>query len=205
MDYFFMPLQQYTKKIIFSGVRSDHDSESKRRILLFNLFSYVSIICLVSLGIAAFIQGNSTLGYVDFTVALTLASLVIYLRYSGNQVFCSLIAGTLANIFFCYLFFSGGVNSTAFMWLYTYPTLAFFLLNLFWGSLSSLLLFLFTLVFLIIDLSSPTINVYTVDFAIRFIPSFLVVFFFSFLLERNRVSSHQALMQKQEILTELVD
>jgi len=205
MDYFFMPLLQYSKKIIFSGVRSDHDSESKRKILLFNLFSYVSIICLVSLGTAAFIQKNSALGCADFTAALILASLVIYLRYSGNQVFCSQIAAFLANIFFCYLFFSGGVNSTAFMWLYTYPTLAFFLLNIFWGSVSSLLLFLFTLIFLIFDLSSPTLNVYTVDFALRFIPSFLVVFFFSFLLERNRVSSHQALMQKQEMLTELVD
>ena len=199
-----MSLLRSSNKFIFSGVRDTHNSEARRKICLFNLFSLVSIICLVSLGIAAFIEDATILGCTDLFVALVLLSLVIYLHYSGNQVFCSHVAAFLANIFFCYLFFTGGVNSTAFMWLYTYPTLAFFLLSPLEGCFATLFLFLFSLVFLIIDLSSQTINVYDTDFAIRFIPSFLVVFYFSFLLERSRASAHEALMQKQEILTLLV-
>jgi len=200
-----MPLLRIAHKIISTGVRSNHDSEARRKIFLFNIFSHVSIICLVSLGITAFIQKNQILGTIDLAVAVLLICLIIYLYRSGNHVFCSHVAALLANIFFCYLFVTGGVNSTAFMWLYTYPTLAFFLLSLAWGSLATLVLFLFSLIFLFIDLSSETINVYSVDFAIRFIPSFLVVFLFSYLLERNRVGTYKALVEKQEMLTHLVD
>ncbi len=191
--------------MISSGVRDNHDSEARRKIYLFNIFSIVSIICLVALGCAAFLQGAFFLGSADILTASILLSLVVYLHISGNHPFCSYIAAFLANVFFCFLFVDGGVNSTAFMWLYTYPTLTFFMLGLFWGSISTLFLFFFSLGFLIFDLSSPISNVYTMDFAIRFIPSFLVVFFFSFLLERSRASAHDALVQKQEVLTHLVD
>ena len=200
-----MWLSRCIKKIVYSGVRDTHTSEARRKIFLFNSFSYVSITCLVLLGTAAFLHNATLLGYADLFTALLLLSLVIYLHYSGNQVFCSYLAAFLANIFFCYLFFTGGVNSTAFMWLYTYPTLAFFLLGLYRGSLATLFLFLFSLVFLIIDLSSQTINVYSTDFMVRFIPSFLVVFFFSFLLEHSRTRAQAALLQKQEVLTNLVN
>jgi len=205
MNNFLTPLLKYSPKLLYSGMRDTHDSETIRKIFLFNAFSYVSITFLIFLGIAAFIQKATFLGYADLLTALILLSLVIYLHFSGNQVFCSYIAAFLANIFFCYLFFTGGVSSTAFMWLYTYPTLAFFLLTLVEGSLATLFLFLFALIFLIIDLSSQTINVYNIDFAIRFLPSFLVVFFFSFLLEHSRASAHDALVHKQEVLTHLVD
>jgi signal transduction histidine kinase/ActR/RegA family two-component response regulator len=200
-----MPLYRFINKIIFSGVRDTHDSEAKRKIVLFNIFSLITIFFLSVLGIAAFIQKALFLGMADSIMALILLSLVIYLSYSGNQVFCARVAATLANLFFCYLFFTGGVNSTAFMWLYTYPTLSFFLLGPFGGSFATLVLFIFSLGFLAIDLTSSTINVYNVDFAIRFIPSFVVVYFFSFLLEQSRENAQNALVGKQEVLIHLVE
>ncbi len=205
MNNFFLQLQEFSKKLIYSGVRDSHDSEDRRKIFLFNSFSYISILCLLALGVTAFIDNDPLLGYTDLFAATILLSLVIYLHFSGNQIFCSYVAAILANIFFCYLFFTGGVKSTAFMWLYTYPTLSFFLLGLYRGSIATLFLFLFSLIFLIIDLSSQSINVYHFDFAIRFIPSFLVVFFFSFLLERSRAIAQTALLQEQEVLSHMVD
>ena len=202
-------LNRFFRKIIFSGVRDSHSSEIKRKIILFNLFSHVAVFFLLILSVAAFYQKAHVLGSVDVFMAMVLLALVFYLRLSGNQLFCSRIAAVLVNLFFCYLFFTGGVHSTAFMWLYTYPSLVFFLLGIRDGSLVSLLLFLFTLIFLAIDLTSEVINVYTVDFAIRFIPSYLVVFFFSFLLERSRADAHGALihliekLKKNEVQLEL--
>ena len=199
------PLYRFVNKIIFSGVRDTHDSETKRKIVLFNIFSHITIFFLFILGIAAFVQKAFFLGFADAVMALVLLSLVVYLRSSGNQVFCARVAATLANLFFCYLFFTGGVNSTAFMWLYTYPTLSFFLLGPFGGSFATLVLFIFCLGFLSIDLTSSSINVYNVDFAIRFIPSFVVVYFFSFLLEQSRENAQNALVGKQEVLIHLVE
>ena len=194
------PLSRLFRKIIFGGVRDSYSSEIKRKIILFNLFSHVAIFFLLMLAVAAFYQKAHVLGSVDVSMAMVLVSLVFYLRFSGNQLFCSRIAAVLANLFFCYLFLTGGVHSTAFMWLYTYPSLAFFLMGIRGGSLVTLLLFLFTLIFLAIDLTSEVINIYTVDFAIRFIPSYLVVFFFSFLLERSRADAHGALIHLIEKL-----
>ncbi len=194
------PLNRFFRNIIYSGVRDTHRSEIKRRIILFNLFSHVSVFFLLILASVAFLQKAHILGFVDVFIALVLLFLVWYLRTSGNQLFCSRIGAGLANLFFCYLFFTGGVNSTAFMWLYTYPILSFFLLGVRGGSLASLLLFLFALLFLAFDLSSPAVNVYTVDFAIRFLPSFLVVLFFSYLLEQSRAEAHGALVHMIEKL-----
>lgn len=200
-----MLLLQYSKKIIFSGVRDTHDSEARRKIYLINIFVSIGIISLLVLGITAFIQHAPFLGYADLFIAFTLLFLLIYLRYSGNHIFCSYMVASLMNVFFCYLFFTGGVNSTAFMWLYTYPVLALFLLGLLRGSLATLLLFLFSLGFLFFDLSSQVINVYNADFAIRYIPSFMIVFALTFFFERSRAGAHESLVLKQEALTHLVD
>lgn len=200
-----MLLLRYSKKIIFSGLSDTHDSEARRKIFLINIFTVIGIVSLILLGIIAFIQRAPFLGSADLFIAFTLFALHLYLRYSGNHVFCSYMVASLMNVFFCYLFFTGGVSSTAFMWLYTYPVLALFLLGLFEGSLATLLLFLLSLGFLIFDLSSQVINVYSVDFAIRYIPSFMIVFALTFFFERSRAGAHKALMQKQEALTHLVD
>lgn len=200
-----MLLLRFSKKIVFSGVRDTHDSEARRKIYLINIFVFIGVISLISLGITAFIQQAPFLGYADLFIASSLLSLLIYLRYSGNHVFCSYMVASLMNVFFCYLFFTGGVNSTAFMWLYTYPVLALFLLGLYEGSLATLLLFLFSLGFLFFDLSSHVINVYNTDFAIRYIPSFIIVFALTFFFERSRAGAHKSLIQKQEALTHLVE
>ncbi len=205
MKNFSLSVEQFRKKISFSSVRDSHDSETRRKIFLFIIFSCVSIVLLVSLGIVAFFQGALLLGWADLVMSLVVATLLIYLHYSGNQIFCSRAAAILSNLFFCFLFATGGVNSTAFTWLYTYPLLIFFMLSLFEGVLATLFLFLFSLAIIIINLTSSTINTYSMDFAIRFIPSFLVVFLFSFLLERSRALAHEALVKKQEALTCLVE
>ena len=205
MNNLFMLLLRYSKKIVFSGVRDTHDSEARRKIYLINIFVSIGITSLIVLGITAFIQHAPFLGYADLFIAFTLLFLLIYLRYSGKHVFCSYMVASLMNVFFCYLFFTGGVSSTAFMWLYTYPVLALFLLGLLRGSLATLLLFLFSLGFLFFDLSSQVINVYNADFAIRYIPSFMIVFALTFFFERSRAGAHESLVQKQEALTHLVD
>lgn len=205
MKYCPLLLERLSKRMVFSGVRASHDSETRRKIFLFNIFSFVSVILLLTLGIVAFIQGASLLGFADLIMSLTVVALLVYLHYSGNQVFCSRAAAILSNLFFCFLFASGGVNSTAFTWLYTYPLLIFFMLSLFEGVLATLFLFLFSVVIIIVNLTSQTVNIYNMDFAIRFLPSFLVVFLFSFLLERSRAFAHEALIQKQEALTSLIE
>ena len=52
-------------------------------------------------------------------------------------------------LFFCYLFFIGGVQTTSFMWLYTFPLFSLYLLGLPRGMWTTLLLFSFCTGFLV--------------------------------------------------------
>ncbi len=204
MKSLFAFLERPLKGIIASGVRERHDSEAKRRIFFVNILALVGVIFLVTLGMLAFYQHATVLGAADFVGALFFFLVALYLHYTGNEPVSARIFAYGANLLFCLLFYTGGVKSTAFMWLYTYPTLSFFLLGPARGLASSLFLFLFTICFLMYDLSVTTVNVYTFDFAIRFIPSFLVVLFFSFLLEFHRKKATASMVDKQTSLAHLV-
>ena len=197
-------LLKIIKKIAASGVRDTHDSESRRKIYLLNIFLFTAILCLISLGSLAFHQHASSLALADLTIAVALSALLIYLRYSGNQTLCSYIGATLINIFYCFLFVTGGVSGTAFMWLYTYPIIALFSLGLRHGTIATSLLFLFSLFVLAVDLLTQNVNLYDFSFALRFLPSFLLIFGLTYIIEKSRADAHKALVKKQEALTQAI-
>jgi len=201
---FLQQLFHFSKKIAASGVRETHDSEARRKIYLLNTFFYTGITCLFILGIVAFYQNAHLLGLVDLTIATALLLLLFYLRFSGNQTFCSYVTASLIIVFYCFLFVSGGVSGTAFMWLYTYPIVSLFLLGLFHGTVATFFLFFFTFIVLALDIFFQAINLYDFSFAIRFIPSFLIIFGFTYFIEKSRADAHIALVKKQDALTLVV-
>jgi len=90
------------------------------------------------------------------------------------------------------------------MWLYTFPLFALYLLGLRQGIWSTCFLFCFCAGFLAIDLLSGSIHVYSKDFAIRFIPSYLSVCVLAFLVENCRADTRDAMLDKQRLLTEKI-
>ena len=51
-----------------------------------------------------------------------------------------------------------------------------------------------------VDFFSDSFNVYSKDFAIRFIPSYLIVSVLAFLVEHSSAASRNALLDKQQLL-----
>ena len=86
------------------------------------------------------------------------------------------------------------------MWLYTFPLFSLYLLGLPRGMWTTSLLFCFCAGILLIDLFSDSINMYNKNFAIRFIPSYLIVCVLAFLVEHSRAGSRKALLDKQQLL-----
>jgi signal transduction histidine kinase len=203
MKLFSLLLRSF-KFIANSGVRDFHDSESRRKIYLINIFLFTAILCLISLGTIALYQHANSLALADLIIATALSCLLFYLHNSGNQVFCSYTGATLINIFYCFLFLTGGVSGTAFMWLYTYPIISLFSLGLYHGTIATSLLFIFTLIVLAIDLLTPAINLYDLSFALRFIPSFLIISCLTYIIEKSRADAHEALINKQAALTQAI-
>jgi C4-dicarboxylate-specific signal transduction histidine kinase len=159
---------------------------------MFSLAS-VGISVLMLLGTIAFMQEAIILGFVDFLTVLFLIALLVFMRFSGNYVFCCYLVCILMGALYLYVFISGGVDSTGFVWYYTYPLIALFLMGAKAGSIASFLLFLPAVIFLIIDYRSSVIDVYAISFTLRFIPSFMTVYLFSFMFEKNREQSQRKL------------
>lgn len=188
----------------FKELRKKFDRDTWRRVLLLYLFLSLGFCLLVGMGIIAFVQQALLLGIADFITASIIFTLLFYLHKTGDEPTASRLGMAGLGFFFCALFYIGGVHATAFMWLYTFPLLSLYLLGLRQGVVASLLLFIFCVGFLTVDLSSDLFRLYTKDFAIRFIPSYLVVCTLAFLVEKNRFENWQAMFEKQQLLAETI-
>ena len=188
----------------FKGIREDYDSETLRKVILLYVFVSVGCLFLIIMGIIAFVQQAVLLGLADFVTAALGTALLLYLNITGDEPTCSRIGVIGLGLFFCVLFFIGGVKATAFMWLYTFPLISLYLLGLRQGILTALLLLVYCAGFLAFDISSDLINVYSRDFAIRFIPSYLMVCLLAFLVEKSRYQTWKSLFDKQQILAKTV-
>ena len=191
-------------RFIYKGIRKHHDSEAKRKILMLNIFLYIGFVLLVSMGAIAFAQMAYLLCTADLTVAGIFVILLVYLHRIGDEPTASLAGVCIVLFFFFYLFFIGGVNNTAFMWLYTFPLFSLYLLGLRKGVRVVGILFCYCAVFLAIDLTSDTVNVYDIDFTMRFIPSYLAVCILAGLVENSRSRTRSELEVARNQLEERV-
>jgi|GEM_PF-1846741 len=189
----------------YSGIREGQDSETLRKVILLNIFLFLGAILLLFMGFIALLQKAMFLCVADFFVAILLFILLFYLHRTGDEPTASRFGVFFLLLFYCYLFFIGGVHTTAFMWLYTFPLFSLYLLGLRQGILTSALLFCFSFSFLVFDLFSDSINVYSKDFALRFIPSYLIVCVLAFLVEHSRSGSRKALLDKQQLLANTIN
>ena len=193
------------RSFVHSGIREYHDSEIRRKIVLINIFLLLGFIILLIMGTVALLQNDLPLGLMDFAMAVIFSGLFFYLRKTGREPVVARVGVGIILVFFCVLFFTGGVNTTAFMWLYTFPLFSLYLLGFKKGALATGLLFSFCTGFLIVDLLSDTISVYNSrDFSIRFIPSYLLIFALACLVENSRATARKAMREKQKLLASTI-
>ncbi len=173
------------------------ENELLRKIRLSNLIGYLSCVALVVMACLSWVQGNMMLASADFIgLIFVVITLVWNKKNKNSQSPINFGAGFFA--FFClYLFVTGGVDKTAFLWFYTYPLVGSFLLGAKRGALLTLLI--------VIYLTSPLCHIdpfvsYPVSLMSRFYPSMLAVIFFAFLAERTRERSYADLMVTTEEL-----
>ena len=176
-------------------------NELLRKVRLSKLIGYISCIILVAMGCLSLYQGHTMLAATDFFgLFFILGTLSWHIKTKNNQLPINLGAGFFA--FFClYLFVTGGIDKTAFVWFYTYPLIGSFLLGAKRGAFLSLLMLGLTLIYLI----SPLCHIdpfvcYSKNLMSRFYPSMLAVIYFAFIAERTRERSYADLMVTTEEL-----
>lgn len=200
-----MRLRSYLKSIYNQFFNPEIIDENSIRASLMYVISSIGIVFLCILGSLAFLQKGYVLATADFTVAFLLICILFLLRTRGYLQFCIYAGMTIMFALFFYLFLNGGISRSAFVWVYTYPLFAFFLLGSRKGFLFSITFFCTCLGVLIVDLSMPVTRLYDLDLALRFIPSYIVVILFSLLYEIYRENSHKALLAGRATLEKKVD
>jgi len=198
-------IKQLIRNFVTSGMDDNLDIEIERRLVLMNVISIFGIASLIPLGILAFIQEKPIIGYLDFVVVIVLMAILGYLRKFGYHIFLAYFGVFFAGALFVYLLGTGGINQTGYLWYYTFPLFALFLLGFKRGAVVTSILLAFAVLFFIIDDRVPLITIYPVDFKLRFTVSFIIVFIFSVLFESVRETSQQQLARKNLDLKETIN
>lgn len=176
-------------------------NDNSRKRALLNGISLIGIFFLILLGSIASLQGETLLATIDFLVAGLLIGLFSLLWVKGCLNLCINFSLTLMFSLFLYLFIDGGIAGNAFLWSFTFPLLAFFLLGTKKGVLVSAIYYFSCFVVILLDLNTAiAIDLYNKNFALRFLPSFAVVILLAFSYELFREKSQKALIKLNDSL-----
>ncbi|MGB5985640.1 MAG: ATP-binding protein [Desulfobacterales bacterium] len=177
--------------------RAAADLEVLRKVVLLNIVCSVGIVVLIPMGVLAFSQATPYLAIFDITVAMLLCVNLFNLRRKRNVAFVSYSGIAVLMVLYWFLVFTGGVNKSAYVWCYTLPLAAMFLLGARHGLYANLIFFLPVILFLIFEPNLPQFTTYPRDLKLRIIPSYFVVLGYAYLFEWIREKSDREL--KREI------
>ena len=165
------------------------DFEKIRRIYMFFLISVIGILVLITMGILALKENYRMLGAFDLTLAGILILNIVHARNKKNFEVNMYIGIMFTAVLFVYAFLTGGANNSGFVWYYTFPLIASFLLGSRKGAIASVLIFLPALMLFVMKNPPQLFTHFTLDLKLRFTGSFFVVasfaYFFEYLREKN--------------------
>jgi two-component system cell cycle sensor histidine kinase/response regulator CckA len=188
---------------IITGGLGSYDNENMRKVKMVNVMSLIALVILIPFGIVDLVRG-SMIGIFVLVVAAVLLFNLYYLRKSGEYLFPAYCGISIVAIYFFYALATGGVNNTGYLWCFTFPLFALFLLGTHAGMVATLLLLGAAIVFFVASPSSSLFTTYSVDFAIRFVLSYLVVVLFSYLFEHLRGRAEEKLSLTNVELTNTI-
>jgi len=185
---------------ISSGLPMDYDLEVLRKVFLLNLIIILGGFFLALLCSVAFIQQDYILAAVDFSILSFIVFLFIYLRIRKDHNWVGIIGSGVIGLFYFFLIAYGGVSKTAYVWAFTYPLITLFLLGRRLGTyLSLILLGLAGLVFAF-GSKIAHFESYSINLILRFIPAYITIFLFAFVMEKVReIIQHRLKNSKSEL------
>ncbi|MBN2706879.1 MAG: response regulator [Deltaproteobacteria bacterium] len=179
------------KDLILTPAVRKASREVIRKVVLAHALTLVGVVYLTMFGILAFLSNAYQTALYDFSATILLGANLHYLRRTVRIYHSCLFAVILMALLFLQIFYSGGVLGTGFMWYYSFPLLSTFLLGSRSGLLAATALLLLSLACFLID--APSFYHYPPAFLSRFVFSYLAVSLFSYMFEKSRARSQEAL------------
>ncbi|MEE4164704.1 MAG: PAS domain S-box protein, partial [Desulfocapsaceae bacterium] len=169
---------------ILATEQAHTDSTIRRRIIVLGVITFFGSITLVLFGSLAFRQNALVLGWIDFFFAAAFALNLYSARVKKNYQLNILVGIILAMLLYALIYLNGGVNQSAYVWYYTFPFMASFLLGSRQGSVAMLIMTIPVIALMATDLDYPFLARYDLQFEIRFLCSYLLVGIFSYFFEK---------------------
>jgi PAS domain S-box-containing protein len=171
---------------ITNGTDIEENIEQFRKKFLINFILIVGGTFLSFLTTVAFLQHYLLLGAVDLIILGFVIILFIRVRKSTDTKQLEFIGTIGIGLFYFFLIAYGGVNTTAFMWAFTYPLISLSLLGPRLGTLMSMFLLGVAGIVFTIGPHVQILAFYNTDLIIRFIMAYLTILFIALVMEMTR-------------------
>ena len=196
-------IKSWLWSMISSNLPADYELEVLRKIILINIMSLLGCFFIFIFSIVAIFQLDYILGISNLIIFSLLIFLFLYTRKTKNFDFAG-ISGTMAVfLFYLFLFAYGGVSKTAYMWSFSFPLIAIYLLGTRFGTLLSLLFMGLTGGIFFLGPRISFVASYETNFIIRFLPTYFVIYLFSMVVEKvrkifqNRLTASNSELEKE--------
>ena len=196
------PFIKVIRNVITGSSAGGFESESARKTMILNLFSFIGILFMLIYGIRDISKGHLFLGLIVFLTATIGIAGFFYLRKTKNYTFVSHVFIVIMLLLDLLFLINGGEENTAFVWYYVFPILSLFSLGLKQGTIYNAVLMAIT-----IPLICFTFNfmpVYSASLVIRFISSYTAVFLMSLVFEYVRAKTYEELERHRNHLELIV-
>ena len=195
-------LKYFFDTVTLSGLDDRENLEISRRIRLLHLLTLTGTSMLLIMAVIVYIEGITYLAIIDSTTAIVLFGMRIYLKKTGDYKNIGLAGVMLILIFFLFFYVTGGNNNTGYLWSFTLPLLASFLLGSKQGLFISILYIFLILLSHFLPITLKTL--YPMEFKIRFILALFTVTMFSYYMELLRENTNARLISKNNNLDRLI-
>jgi PAS domain S-box-containing protein len=149
--------------------------EKRRRTMLLNATILTGVL-LVPYGANALWRGYPMVALCDGCAVVVLLLSAVILRTTGKFRLAAAIDIVVMGCLLLYLLAYGGVNSTGYLWSFSFPLIAVLLLGSRYGTIATYIFF-GVILFLFATGLFPSADDYIPDFRLRYIGAFLAVYF----------------------------
>ncbi|GAB6090402.1 ATP-binding protein [Spirochaeta dissipatitropha] len=185
-----MQIKKVGYNILTSGTYDTYEISMKSRVIFLNTVMIVGFITLLLFSGLSFYQQNLFLAIPTAATAALLVIGFVYIRLTKNFQTGDYIASLVNFVLFTYLYFSGGLDGSGVLWLFSFPLIALFLHQVKMGTFLSALM----LAVILSGLFIPGIGAhqYSIAYGLRIIGTYIFIYLFSLIYEivRNKTLSN---------------
>ena len=190
---------------VLNSQKVHEDLNTRRRVVLLSVITFIGSITLILFGLLAFYQGSFLLGSFDFVSALILILNIIDARIRRRYQFNIVVGVCIVACLYILLYANGGVNGTAFVWYFTFPLLASFLLGSTKGVLVMLLMAFPVIGLMFFGIHAPFFAQYSTTFEIRFLGAYMLIGIFAYMFEKSGENSRKEISEINRNLEKTID